>query len=128
MSTAGIPDFQESDDASGRSSFAEANESGPAFGKSMPPLSFAESLKVADLGGHMKKLKDAKKDSSTQIQIEIVPKKEEEDIFTFYSWSTSRQPRDKILEQRKKFRDAIRQGPLLTSFQSLVRDDEQNNK
>lgn len=45
----------------------------------------------------------------------------EEDIFTFYSWSTSRQPRSKILKERKKLRDSVREGPLLASYEALMR-------
>ena len=84
-------------------------------------MTFAESMKAADIGGIVEKQKQAKRTASKQPIVK--PTKEEgEDIFSFYSWTTSRQPREKILEQRKKYRDDGRKGSMLTAFKALVRD------
>jgi hypothetical protein len=90
------------------------------MGMSMPAM----SLKVMELGALVQQQKAQKKFSKT-----LSPSKngadnvedKEEDIFTFYSWSTSRQPRSKILEERKKLRDSVREGPLLASYEALMR-------
>lgn len=45
----------------------------------------------------------------------------EEDVFTFYAWSASRQPRPKIERERKLLRDTVRQGVVETTKDALVR-------
>ena len=117
MSTTRIPNLQES----GGVSPMGHKSTGNGFGKSVPAMTFAESMKAADIGGIVEKQKQAKRTASKQPIVK--PTKEEgEDIFSFYSWTTSRQPREKILEQRKKYRDDGRKGSMLTAFKALVRD------
>jgi hypothetical protein len=45
----------------------------------------------------------------------------QEDIFSYYAWSTSRQSRTKILRERKKLSDSIRHGALMSVYESFVR-------
>jgi hypothetical protein len=45
----------------------------------------------------------------------------QEDIFSYYSWSTSRQARNKIQKERKLLSDALRQGAFLAAYESFVR-------
>jgi hypothetical protein len=45
----------------------------------------------------------------------------EEDIFTFYSWSSSRQSRPKIQRERKLLQDAMKQSAVLDTKEALIR-------
>jgi hypothetical protein len=45
----------------------------------------------------------------------------EEDIFTFYSWSTCRQQRPKIQRERQLLQDAIKQGAVLATKERFTR-------
>lgn len=44
-----------------------------------------------------------------------------EDIFTFYSWSTSRQPRDEIENGRRRLRDSVRDDAMNAALESLMK-------
>jgi hypothetical protein len=45
----------------------------------------------------------------------------EEDVFTFYAWSSSRQPRPNIQRERKLLRDSVRQGAVEATKDGFVR-------
>jgi hypothetical protein len=45
----------------------------------------------------------------------------EEDIFTFYSWSNSRQQRPKIQRERQLLQDAVKQGTVLATKERFIR-------
>jgi hypothetical protein len=93
------------------------------MGMSMPSM----SLKVMELGALVQQQKAQKTLSKTTSMSTSEnnhaedEEYKEEDIFTFYSWSTSRQPRSKILKERKKLRDSVREGALLASYEALMR-------
>lgn len=90
------------------------------MGMSMPAM----SPEVMDLSALMQQQRAQKRLSGSMFASENDAgnkEDEEEDIFTFYSWSTSRQPRSKILEERKKLRDSVREGPLLASYEALMK-------
>jgi hypothetical protein len=80
------------------------------------------SEKVMELSALVQQQKAQKILSKTENDTENGEDKGE-DIFTFYSWSTSRQRRSKILKERKKLRDSVREGPLLASYEALMRMD-----
>jgi hypothetical protein len=88
------------------------------MGMSMPGM----SEKVMELSALVQQQKAQKILSKTENDTENGEDKGE-DIFTFYSWSTSRQRRSKILKERKKLRDSVREGPLLASYEALMRMD-----
>ena len=46
---------------------------------------------------------------------------EADDIFTFYTWSASRQPRDEIEKERRRLRDSVRDQAMVAVFENYMK-------
>jgi hypothetical protein len=87
-------------------------------------MSQIPTSKASDLGSILAQQKAQKllsRSSMSSIDCDEELEDTQEDIFSFYSWSTSRQPRNKIKKERKRLNDSIRHGALLAAYESFVR-------
>ena len=87
--------------------------------KSMGDIPF----KASDLGSLLAQQKEIKRRGGASVVSEFVDGDTDEpqdDIFSKYTWTTSRQDRSKVQVERKLLNETLRQGTFLKVFESYI--------
>jgi len=80
------------------------------------------AFKASDLGSLLAQQKEFKRRSggASVVSELLVDEEQQDDIFSTYSWTTSRQLRHKVQEERKLLNETLRQGTFEKAFQMFV--------
>lgn len=111
----------------GSSNKKKTNDRGNGrLNRSMGDIAF----KASDLGSLLAQQKELKRrggglGGASMTSVSLIGPDEEQtpvddDIFTTYSWSSSRQPRAKVLVERKLLCETLRQGTFLAAYEAYV--------
>lgn len=80
------------------------------------------AFKASDLGSLLAQQKEFKRrgGGASVVSELLMDEEPQDDIFSNYSWTTSRQVRHKIQEERKLLNETLRQGAFQKAFQLYV--------
>ncbi len=80
------------------------------------------AFKASDLGSLLAQQKEFKRrgGGASVVSELLIEEEQQDDIFSDYSWTTSRQVRSKVQEERKLLNDTLRQGTFQKAFDMFV--------
>ena len=79
------------------------------------------SLHISEVLGIDRSEMESDKPRSSSALEEEEEVEDQDDIFSYYQWSASRQPRNKVQKARKQLNDSLRQGAMLATFEAFMR-------